>query len=627
MMNSDRIPFKETLKNYLPLKEYFVKGRWHLAIGLLSLLLVDLLQVLIPLVIKKVIDALTFNNATSGLLLKYGTIIMAIALTIALFRYLWRYFLFGLSRKVEEALRSRLYRHLQTLSYSFYQRAKTGDLMARSINDINAVRMATGMGIIALTDGLVLGLATIGFMLYINPLLTVIALIPAPLLIYATRILARRMSTGYERVQSTFADLTEEAREAFAGIRVVKSYGKESWEYNKIKEEGENYISENMQLAKTIAVFFPAMGIFANLGLAIVIWMGGRLTILGDITTGDFVAFISYLYLLAWPLTAIGWVTNLIQRGSASMRRINRILEEVPEITDPPLPPDVLTADRANHPADSYAVGYAVDRADSRADSPAANHKIHGGIQIKGLSMKYSGQSNYAIKGIDLNIQMGQTVALVGQVGSGKTTLLHNIPRLFKVPKGTVFIDDIDVQDIPLKVLRENIGFVTQETIIFSDTIRNNVLFDRDGISVNAFEDALKAVRIYDEVQTFENGPDTLLGERGITLSGGQRQRLTIARALLSDPPIMILDDALSMVDTRTEADILNEILEFRRDKTNLIVSHRVSTISRADLICVLKGGELVEIGDHKALLEKGKEYARLYERQVLEQELEMQAD
>jgi len=627
MMNSDRIPFKETLKNYLPLKEYFVKGRWHLAIGLLSLLLVDLLQVLIPLVIKKVIDALTFNNATSGLLLKYGTIIMAIALTIALFRYLWRYFLFGLSRKVEEALRSRFYRHLQTLSYSFYQRVKTGDLMARSINDINAVRMATGMGIIALTDGLVLGLATIGFMLYINPLLTVIALIPAPLLIYATRILARRMSTGYERVQSTFADLTEEAREAFAGIRVVKSYGKESWEYNKIKEEGENYISENMQLAKTIAVFFPAMGIFANLGLAIVIWMGGRLTILGDITTGDFVAFISYLYLLAWPLTAIGWVTNLIQRGSASMRRINRILEEVPEITDPPLPPDVLTADRANHPADSYAVGYAVDRADSRADSPAANHKIHGGIQIKGLSMKYSGQSNYAIKGIDLNIQMGQTVALVGQVGSGKTTLLHNIPRLFKVPKGTVFIDDIDVQDIPLKVLRENIGFVTQETIIFSDTIRNNVLFDRDGISVNAFEDALKAVRIYDEVQTFENGPDTLLGERGITLSGGQRQRLTIARALLSDPPIMILDDALSMVDTRTEADILNEILEFRRDKTNLIVSHRVSTISRADLICVLKGGELVEIGDHKALLEKGKEYARLYERQVLEQELEMQAD
>jgi ATP-binding cassette subfamily B protein len=534
-------------------------------------------------------------------------IIMTIALTIALFRYLWRYFLFGHSRKVEEALRSRLYRHLQTLSVSFYQRSKTGDLMARAINDINAVRMATGMGTMALMDVSVLGVATIGFMLYISPLLTVLALIPAPLLIYATRILARRMSSGYERVQSTFADLTEEAREAFAGIRVVKSYGKESWEYNKIKEGGENYLSENMQLAKTIALFFPAMGIFANLGLAIVIWMGGRLTILGNITTGDFVAFISYLYLLTWPLAAIGWVTNLIQRGSVSMRRINRVLEEVPEVTSPPLS------------ADGSAV--------RPADGTSAKHLIRGDIQIKGLSMKYTGQSNYAIKGIDLNIQMGQTVALVGQIGSGKTTLLNNIPRLFKAPKGTVFIDDIDVQDIPLKILRENIGFVTQETIIFSDTIRNNVLFGRDEISEKTFEDALKAVRIYDEVQTFEEGPDTLLGERGITLSGGQRQRLTIARALLSDPPILILDDALSMVDTRTEAEILNEILEFRRDKTNMIVSHRVSTISRADLICVLKGGELVEIGDHKALLEKGKEYARLYERQLLEQALEMQAD
>lgn len=474
--------------------------------------------------------------------------------------------------------------------------------MARAINDINAVRMATGMGIIALTDGLVLGITTIGFMVYINPLLAMIALIPAPLLIYATKKLARRMSTGYELVQSTFADLTEEAREAFAGIRVVKSYGKEAWEYDKIKKEGENYISENMQLAKTIAVFFPAMGIFANVGLAIVIWMGGRLTILGNITPGDFVAFISYLYLLSWPLTAIGWVTNLIQRGSASMRRINRVLEEVPEITDLSL----------------------------HGDAPLVGHighrKIHGSIRIKGLSMKYPGQSYYAIEGIDLDIRKGQTVALVGQVGSGKTTLLHNIPRLFKAPKGTVFIDNIDVQDIPLRTLRENIGFVTQETIIFSDTIRNNVIFDRDDLPEGALEEALKTVRIYDEVQTFEKGPDTLLGERGINLSGGQRQRLTIARALLSDPPIMIFDDALSMVDTRTEAEILNEILEFRRDKTNLIVSHRVSTISRADLIYVLKGGKLLEVGDHEALLEMGHEYARLYERQMLEQELEMQA-
>ena len=593
-MKQDKFSLKGTIKNYLPLKEYFVKRRWHLAVGLFSLLLVDLLQLLIPLVIRKAVDALTYNRATSDTLLKYGMTIMAIAVTIALFRYVWRFFLFGHSRKVEEALRSRLYRHLQTLSLSFYQRIKTGDLMARAINDINAVRMATGMGIIALTDGLVLGLTTIGFMLYLNPLLTVISLLPAPILVYATRILSRRMSTGYERVQATFSDMTEKAREAFAGVRVVKAYGKESWTSEKIKAAGETYVSENMQLAKSIALFFPAMGIFANLGLAIVIWMGGRLTILGNITTGDFVAFISYLYLLSWPLTAMGWVTNLIQRGSASMRRINRILDEVPEITGPPLPVDKL--------------------------------RIRGDIKIRGLSMKYPGHTKDAVKGINLDIRMGQTVALVGQVGSGKTTLLHNIPRLFKAPKGTIFIDGMDVQDIPLKILRENIGFVTQDTIIFSDTIRNNVVFGRDGISDDALEDVLKSVRIYDEVMALKKGPDTLLGERGITLSGGQRQRLTIARAILSDPPILILDDALSMVDTRTEADILNRILEFRKQKTNLIVSHRVSTISRAELICVLKSGELVETGDHKTLLSKGNEYARLYERQLLEQELESEA-
>jgi ATP-binding cassette subfamily B multidrug efflux pump len=593
-MKNDKFSIKGTINNYLPLKEYFLKRRWHLAVGLLSLLLVDLLQLFIPLVIRKAIDALTFSRATSGTLLKYGMIIMVIALTIALFRYIWRYFLFGHSRKVEEALRSRLYRHLQTLSLSFYQRTKTGDLMARAINDINAVRMATGMGIIALTDGLVLGVTTIGFMLYINPLLTVISLLPAPILVYATRALSKRMSTGYERVQATFSDMTEKAREAFAGIRVVKAYGKESWTYDKIKEAGETYVSENLQLAKTIALFFPAMGIFANLGLAIVIWMGGRLTILGNITTGDFVAFISYLYLLSWPLTAMGWVTNLIQRGSASMRRINRVLNEAPEIVDPP--------------------------------RPAHDFRIRGDIKIRGLSIKYPGQTNYAIREINLDIQLGQNVALVGQVGSGKTTLLHNIPRLFKAPRGTILIDGTDIQDIPLNILRKNIGFVTQDTIIFSDTIRNNILFGRDGISDDVLENVLKSVRIYDEVQAFEKGADTLLGERGITLSGGQRQRLTIARAILSDPPILILDDALSMVDTRTEADILNRILEFRKHKTNLIVSHRVSTISRADLICVLRGGELVETGDHRTLLSKRNEYARLYERQLLEQELELEA-
>ena len=560
--------------------------------GLLSLLVVDFLQLLIPLVIKRGIDALTLKTATSHLLFQYGMVILAIAVSMGLLRYVWRHLLFGLSRKIEEGLRNRLYAHLQSLSLSFYQRTKTGDIMARAINDINAIRMASGMGLVALTDGIVLGLAAIGFMVSISPFLTLIALIPAPLVIYFTRILTRRMSTGYERVQKTFSDLTEKARESIAGIRVIKAYGRESWQAEKIHKTGQEYIFENMNLAKTFALFLPMIAIFTNLGLAIVIGLGGRLTILGQISTGDFVAFISYLNLLTWPMMAIGWVTNLIQRGAASMRRINRIFDEAPEIRDSAEPREV--------------------------------HEIKGNLSMKGLSLKYPGHSALALKEIDLSVEAGRTTAVVGRVGSGKTTLFHAIPRLFDVPRGMLFIDGMDIQDIPVRTLRESIGFVTQESFIFSDTIRNNVVFGRSGVKDQELESALKIAQVYDEVQSLEKGVDTLLGERGVTLSGGQRQRITIARAIIKNPSILILDDALSMVDTRTEEKILNEILVSRKGKTNLVVSHRLSTISMADVIVVLEGGRLVELGDHQTLLETGKEYPRLYQRQVLAQELEM---
>ena len=561
--------------------------------GLLSLLVVDFLQLLIPLVIKRAIDALTTKTATSHLLFQYGMVILAIAVSMGLLRYVWRHLLFGLSRKIEEGLRNRLYAHLQSLSLSFYQRTKTGDIMARAINDINAIRMASGMGLVALTDGVVLGLAAIGFMVSISPFLTLIALIPAPLVIYFTRILTRRMSTGYERVQKTFSDLTEKARESIAGIRVIKAYGRESWQAEKIHKTGQEYIFENMNLAKTFALFLPMIAIFTNLGLAIVIGLGGRLTILGQISTGDFVAFISYLNLLTWPMMAIGWVTNLIQRGAASMRRINRIFDEAPEIRDPAEPREV--------------------------------HEIKGNLSMKGLSLKYPGHSALALREIDLTVEAGRTAAVVGRVGSGKTTLFHAIPRLFDVPRGMLFIDGMDIQDIPVRTLRENIGFVTQESFIFSDTIRNNVVFGRSGVTDQELESALKIAQVYDEVQSLEKGVDTLLGERGVTLSGGQRQRITIARAIIKNPPILILDDALSMVDTRTEEKILHEILVSRKGKTNLVVSHRISTISMAEVIVVLEGGRLVELGDHQTLLETGKEYPRLYQRQVLAQELEIE--
>jgi ATP-binding cassette subfamily B protein len=465
--------------------------------------------------------------------------------------------------------------------------------MARAINDINAVRMATGMGLVALTDGLVLGVSAIGFMLYIDPSLTLISILPAPILIFFTRILTRRMSSGYERVQATFSELTERAREAFAGIRVIKAYAGESWTYGKLKKEGETYIRENIHLTKTIGFFSAMMVIFTNLGLAIVIWFGGRLTILGHITTGDFVAFISYLNLLMWPMMAIGWVANMIQRGAASMRRLNRVFNEVPEIQDVATQQDVGL--------------------------------LQGGIEFRGAGITYPGAGRPAIREVRFTVEVGQTVALVGKVGCGKSTLLQVIPRLFNVPRGTVFIDGVDIQDVPLKSLRQSIGFVTQEVFIFSDTIRNNVLFGREGVSEETLVKALKTAEIYEEIMALDQGLDSLLGERGITLSGGQRQRLSIARAILTDPPVLILDDALSMVDTRTEERILNHILESRKGKTNLIVSHRISTISRADVIGVFVDGELVETGDHQTLIEKGKEYARLYERQRLEQELEIE--
>jgi ATP-binding cassette, subfamily B, multidrug efflux pump len=591
-MNSGRrLPFVATFKHFAPLKGYFIENRWALAAGLFSLLLVDGLQVLIPLIIRRAINLMTEQTATPFLLLQSSLLILGIAIVMAIFRYIWRFLIFGHSRKVEEHLRNRMYEHLQTLPQSFYHRTKTGDLMARSINDINAVRMAVGMGLVALTDGLILGLTTVILMLSIDVRLTLISLLPAPLVVVVTRILTRRMSIGFDNVQKSFSDVTERVREAFSGIRVVKAFTREEWAFDRIKQEGDRYISENLSLAKTLGFFFPLMAIFTNAGLAVVIWFGGRLTILGSITTGDFVAFTAYLNLLSWPMMAMGWVTNLLQRGSASMRRINRVLEEVPESS-------------GTHPA-------------------CADFQMIGHIQFRNLSIRHPDQASPALREISLTVKAGETVALVGRVGSGKSTLLQAIPRILEVPPGTIFVDGRDVVQIPLKTLRKQIGFVTQEVFIFSDTVRNNVLFGRSGVSEEDLRRVLEAAGIYEEALALENGLDTPLGERGVTLSGGQRQRLTIARALLKDPPVLILDDALSMVDTRTEALILSRIGEVRRHKTNLIVSHRPSTLNLADRIVVLDKGMVVEHGTHMELIERGGIYTALYERQLLEQELE----
>ena len=579
------------LKDFKPLTTYFIQNRIALIIGLSSLLFVDTLQLFIPRIIKKSIDSLTVGQASSGLLIKYALIIAGIAVTMAIFRYIWRYFVLGHSRKVERALRNRIYKHLQTLSVSFYWRTKTGDLMARAVNDIDAVRMAAGMGLVALTDGVVLGLATIGFMLYIDIKLTLIALVPTPFIFYFTLIITRKMGREFKQVQQTFSELTESVREVLAGIRVIKVYNRQAWGYSRVKDKGEKYLSNNLNLATTLAIFFPMMTLFTNLGLAVVIWIGGRLTILGSITTGDFVAFISYLNLLTWPMMALGWVTNLIQRGSASMRRINGILDEVPEITN-----------TTTNPSTGI---------------------IQGEVCLRRVTFCYPNEEIPALKDIDLRIEAGQTAAIVGGVGSGKSTLLQIIPRLIETERNMVQIDEIPIHDRDLKHLRGSIGFVTQETHIFSDTIFNNIIFGREGVGEDLMRNILEVSQLAVDINSFPKGIHSVLGERGITLSGGQRQRLTIARALVSNPPILILDDALSQVDTRTEATALNRILEMRQGKTNIIVSHRLSTIRKADVIFVLKDGQLVEEGDHTTLLTAGKEYTRLYQRQQLSEALE----
>ena len=589
-MDKINFPLVKTAKDFLPLKKYFYDNRYRLIIGVISLLTVDFLQLLIPIVLKRVVDDLTFKKATPAILLKYSAAILIIALLIAILRYVWRLCVIGFSRKVEERLRNRLFSHLQTLSLSFFQRTKTGDIMARSINDINAVRMATGMGLVSLIDGFTMGIAAIGCMIYISPPLATLSLIPAPFIILMARVYTKKMGQGYETVQKTFSDLTESTREAFAGIRVVKSFVREKWAGEKVRNEGLNYVSVNIRLARTLALFFPMLTVFTNLGLGIVIFFGGRLTILGNITTGDFVAFIVYLNLLTWPMMAMGWVTNLFQRGAASMRRISRILDEVPEI---------------------------------RSRPRAGNIKIEkGAITLSNVSFVYPGKTEPALRGINLEIRGGQTVSLVGMVGAGKSTLLNLLPRLIDPAEGSISIDGVYIHDISLKSLRENIGFITQEPVIFSDTIRNNILFGREDITSDQVESALRCARLYDDVMELERGMDTVLGEKGVTLSGGQKQRLTIARAMILEPPILILDDSLSMIDTRTEEEILNEIINLRKDRTSIIVSHRLSTISRADLVVVMKDGQIIETGDHRTLLDNGNEFGRLYKKQIIARDL-----
>ncbi len=578
------------MKSFKTLRNDFIENRRRISVGLIALLIVDVLQLFIPRVVKYAIDDLTLGTVSHSRLLVYGVEVLLLAVGIGTLRYVWRYFLLGAARRIEKALRDRLFSHLQTLSVSYFFHTKVGDLMAHATNDIDAVRMALSMGIVFLVDTIILGILTICFMVYIHPKLTLFAVLPMPLITLITLLFSRTVHRRFEMVQKAFASLTERVREAIAGVRVIKAYVLEEREEEKVFQLSRDYIQRNLNVVKVWGMYFPVIVFLSNLSMAIVLYWGGKLTILESISTGDFVAFMSYLGLLAWPMMALGWAVNMIQRGGASMDRLNRIFEETPEIVDVP---------------------------------ERGRQALKGRIDIKGLTFSAPNGEEPLLRDITLHIDKGERVVVVGRTGSGKTVLCNLVTRILESPKGRLFFDGVEIHDISLGALRKSIGYVPQDTFLFSDTIKENIAFGRMDATEKELEEAARLAQIYDEVMDFPEGMNTVIGERGVTLSGGQRQRIAIARAILMDPPIFILDDALSSVDIQTEERILEGLENYLRGKTSIVITHRIAPLRRADRIVVLDEGQVAEVGDHKSLLAEGGIYAALYWQRQMEEELE----
>ncbi len=569
---------KKTLTSLL------LEHRYSMLAGFVALSVVDLCQLSIPLIIQKVVDTLTLKNAGIQDITKYALYILGLAVVMSVFRFFWRYFIMGAARKIEQSLRNQFFSHLQGLSFAFFNKIKTGDLMAHTVNDIEAIRMACGLGVLIAYDGIFLLIFIIAAMLYVSPELTLYAFIPFPILGFVIFKFGNMIEERFERVQASFSDLTESARETISGIKVVKAFVREKDEVKDFESSSAGYLDKNLYLIKIWGAYQPLITFIAGTGIAIFLWLGGRSTITLDITLGDFAAILAYLTMLSWPMMAMGWAVDIIKRGNASINRINEILLTQPEVRD---------------------------------DRNSVELDIKGSIEFRNLSFSYNGRKT--LNGVTFNIPIGATYGITGGTASGKTTLFKLLMKIMEVPEGQIFVDGIDLKKIKKASLSKAIVFVPQETTVFSGTIRDNISFMNPELSDEEIEEAAKLAEIYEEIIEFPGAFRTIVGERGLSLSGGQRQRVAIARAILLKPKVLILDDVLSSLDLRTESLVLKNLQKVMKGQTLVVVSSRVPSISGFERIALFEKGRVVEFGNHDELMAKDGIYARLYRVQTFE--------
>ncbi len=598
--------FPERLR---PLVPYLKRHRLGLSIGGLCVLFNNGVWILFPQVIRRAINDLN-SGVTRHKLLIYSLLIVAIAAFKGIFQFLTRYVVIGISRDIEFDLRNDLFAHLESLSYSYYQRNRTGDIMARATNDLNAVRNLLGPAIMYSANTIVFTTGALLFMLAISPKLTLIAFTPLPIASIVIQYFGRRIHERFERIQAMFSDISARAQENFSGARVIRAYVQEQAEIDAFETANQEYIRRSLGLVRLMGMLWPTLELMLGAAVVIVLWVGGRQVLFHKMNVGDFVAFNTYMVQLTWPVIALGWVINIFQRGTASLIRINEILHAKPEIADEEASSYELRA--TSKPADSEGLA---------RSSELEARSFTGEIEFANLTFAYQ-DTQPILKEINLRIPAGSSLAIVGPTGSGKTTLVSLIPRIYDAAPGSVLIDGRPIREFPVADLRRNIGFVPQETFLFSDTIRENIAFGVPSATLDEIQAAAEAANIAADIESFPDGYNTTVGERGITLSGGQKQRTAIARALMRSPRILILDDALSSVDTHTEDKILNHLRDLMRGRTTIFISHRVSTVRNADRIAVLHQGRIVELGTHDELIARNGYYTDLYNKQLLEEEL-----